>query len=271
VAIQNSELKPYLRVLGTTLALWASLLAADPSHAQSNGDQTRPFKGELRAALIVSDNGLVTRNPQGELSGILVEIANAMATSFGVPLHLVPYNNIVRYNLSIGKDEWDVALAPRDLSRIERLAFSETFLEVDNSYVARPGSSLNSVDDVDRTGIRVAVAEHSPADGFLTRTLRKATIVRLPRGIDEAREALTFGRADVYADNAQLAYRIADELPGATVLVGRFSSVQMSFAVPKSNAAALSSLNDFIRKAKHDGIIADLIKRAGLRGVRSGR
>jgi hypothetical protein len=39
-------------------------------------------------------------------------------------------------------------------------------------------------------------------------------IVRLPRGIDEAREALTFGRADVYADNAQLAYRIADELPG---------------------------------------------------------
>ena len=173
MAIQNSELKPYLRVLVAALALWASLLAADPSHAQSNGDQNRPFKGELRAALIVSDNGLVTRNPQGELSGILVEIANAMATSFSVPLHLVPYNNIVRYNLSIGKDEWDVALAPRDLSRIERVAFSETFLEVDNSYVARPGSSLNSVDDVDHTGIRVAVAEHSLADGFLTRTLKK--------------------------------------------------------------------------------------------------
>jgi hypothetical protein len=47
--------------------------------------------------------------------------------------------------------------------------------------VARPGTSLNSVDDVDHAGVKVAVAEHSPADGFLTRTLRKATIVRLPQ------------------------------------------------------------------------------------------
>ena len=94
---------------------------------------------------------------------------------------MVPYDNIVRYSQSIGKDEWDVTLAPRDLSRVDRVAFSQTFLEVDNSYVARPGTSLNSVDDVDHTGVKAAVAEHSPADGFLTRTLRKATIVRLPQ------------------------------------------------------------------------------------------
>lgn len=213
----------------------------------------------------------MTRTPEGQFSGVSVDIANALATSLGASLHLVPYDNVVRYNQSIGKDEWDIALAPRDLSRIDRLGFSAPFLEVDNTYVARPGSPLISVDDIDHAGIRVAVAEHSSADGFLTRTLKKATIVRLPRGIEEARDALSFGRADVYADNAQLAYRIASELPGAVVLVGRFSSVQMSFAVPKSNASELPALNEFIRKAKHDGIIADAIKHAGLRGVRPGR
>ena len=251
--------------------LVAILLVTGQAIAQSNRAQLLTPKGELRAALIISDSVLVTRNPQGELGGILVDIANSLATSLNAPLHMVPYDNIVRYNQSIGKDEWDVALAPRDLSRVDRLAFSRTFLEVDNSYVARPGSSLNSADDVDHTGVRVAVAEHSPADGFLTRSLKRATIIRLSKGIDEAREALTFGRADVYAANGQLASRIAAELPGAVVLIGRFSSIQMSFAVPKRNAAALSTLNDFILKAKQDRVIADAIKRAGLRGVRPGR
>jgi polar amino acid transport system substrate-binding protein len=268
--MNNAGHNTFLRLFAA-LMLVAILPVTGQAIAQSNRTQLLTPKGELRAALIISDSVLVTRNPQGELGGILVDIANALATSLNAPLHMVPYANIVRYNQSIGKDEWDVAVAPRDLSRVDRLAFSRTFLEVDNSYVARPGSSLNSVDDVDHTGVKVAVAEHSPADGFLTRTLKKATIVRLSRGIDEAREALTFRRADVYADNAQLASRIAAELPGAVVLVGRFSSIQMSFAVSKSNAAALSILNDFILKAEHDGMIADVIKRAGLQGVRPGR
>ena len=64
---------------------------------------------------------------------------------------------------------------------------------------------------------------------------------------------------------------IAGELSGATVLIGSFSSVSVTFAVPKSNAASLPILNDFIHEAKHDGAIADVIKRAGLQGVRLAR
>lgn len=260
-----------IRLFGALLALTASILAARPLHAQTDLAQRLAPKGELRAAIVVSDPVLVTRNLQGQLSGVLVDIANALATKLGVRLHLVPYENVVRYNESIGKDEWDIALALRDLSRIGRLGFSATLLEVDNSYVTRSGSQLTSVDDIDRSGIRVAVTEHSTADGYLSRTLRNARIIRLPAGFDEAREALAFGRANVYAGNAQLAYQIARQLPGATVLVGRLNSEQISFAVPKSNASVLSALNDFIREAKKDGTIAGAIKRANLRGVRPGR
>ena len=258
----------YLRRALATLVLVVLLFATSQLHAQSADAQRLAPKGELRVAFIMSNSALVKRNPEGQFSGVLVDIANALATKLNVSLRQVPYDNVERYNQSIGKDEWDIAVAPRDLSRIERLGFSEAFLVIDNGYVARPSSSLKSVDDVDHTGIRVAVAEHSPADGYLTRTLKKAQIIRLPRGIDEARQALTFGSADVYADNAQLTSLIAGELPGATVLVGRFSSVSITFAVPKSNAASLPILNDFIHEAKHDGAIADVIKRAGLRGVR---
>jgi len=43
----------------------------------------------------------------------------------------------------------------------------------------------------------------------------------------------------------------------------------MSIAVPKSNAAALPVVNDFVREAKRDGLIAEAIAQAGLRGARA--
>jgi hypothetical protein len=73
----------------------------------------------------------------------------------------------------------------------------------------------------------------------------------------------------VFADNIHVAHRLAAELPSATVLDGRFNAVQMSIAVPKNNAAALPIVNDFVREAKRDGLIAEAIARAGLRGVRA--
>lgn len=95
--------------------------------------------------------------------------------------------------------------------------------------------------------------------------------MRLTDGFVTAQEALSFGRADVYADYTQIAYRLEAEVPGVMVLVGPFNVARMSIAVPKNNAAALPTVNDFIHDAKHDGVIAAAIKTAGLRGVRPGR
>jgi polar amino acid transport system substrate-binding protein len=112
------------------------------------------------------------------------------------------------------------------------------------------------------------LAQGSAPDGFLTRTLKNAEIVRVPGGLAPAREALATGRADVYGENVHLASRILAELPGSIVLDGRFNLVQMSIAVPKHNAAALPIVNEFVRDAKRDGLIAQLISQASLRGVR---
>ena len=142
-------------------------------------------------------------------------------------------------------------------------------MEVDNGYVARPGSALTRAEDVDRPGIRVAVAQGSAPDGFLTRTLRNAELVRIPGGLDPARAVLAEGRADAYGDNAHLAHRIADTLLGARVLEGRFNVVLMSIAVPKARAdAAMPSIEAFVADAIRDGLVARLIAEAGLRGVR---
>ena len=89
----------------------------------------------------------------------------------------------------------------------------------------------------------------------------------MPGGLVPAREALASGRADAYGENAHLAHRIAAELQGAFILDGRFNVVQMSIAVPKANSDALPLVNEFVCEAKGNNLIAEVISRAGLRGV----
>jgi polar amino acid transport system substrate-binding protein len=254
------------------LLLLAALVCAGPTNAQDPAGARIAQNGELRVALVTSNPVLVTRNSEGQLAGVSVDLANALGAKLGLPVHLVPYENVVRYNQSIGKDEWDVSFTPRDLSRTAQLAFSDPFVEVDDSYVARPGSGLRTPDEVDRPGVKVAVIQGSATDGFLSHTLKHALIVRLVGGgLVSAREALSFGRTDVYADYTHIAYRLEAEIPGATVLVAPFNVARMSIAIPKANAAALPMVNAFIHDAKRDGVIADAVKRADLRGVRPAR
>ena len=224
-------------------------------------------KGELRVALQTFNPTAATRNAKGEYIGVAPDLASALAKTLGAPVKLIPYDNIVRYNQSLGKDEWDIAFTPRDLSRTGQLVFSEPFMEADNAYVARPGFQGRSSDEVDRHGVKVAVAQGTSTDGYLTRTLKSAEIVRLYNGLPAAREALTSGRADVYADYTHVAHRLAADIPGATILLGRFNVARMTIALPKSNAGALKAVNDFIQNAKRDGLITEAIKRAGIDGV----
>jgi len=224
--------------------------------------------GKLRVALIASNPVLVTRRPDGTLGGVSVAVAQALAAHLVVPVELKPYDNPTQYNESLATDDWDIGLAARDPSRAEHLAFSITFMEVDNGYVARAGATPTSADDVDRAGVKIAVAKGSAPHNVLLRLIKTAEIVPVPGGFEPAREALATGMADVYGENLHLAHRIADALPGARVLPGHFNVVQMAAGVRKRASAALPTVDAFVNKMRSDGTVQKAIDEAGLRGVR---
>lgn len=237
--------------------------------AQTPAERVAPG-GVLRAAVIVSNPVLVQRADDGSLGGVTVEVAQALARALSVPLQIVPYENPVRYNESIGRMEWDVGLAARDAAREAVLAFSVPFMEVDGGYVARPGVTGVQAAQVDVPGMRIAVAQGSAPDTVLTRMLHQATLVRIQGGIGPARAALSGGTADLYADNLHICHQIARQVTGAVVLDGRFNTVRMAVAVPKSRAAAMDVVDELVRTAVASGMVAAAIQRAGLVGVRAG-
>jgi polar amino acid transport system substrate-binding protein len=253
-------------VITAIAAVWtrATAWAQAPSAAS-----TLAPTGKLRAALIASNPVLVTRRPDGTLDGVSVAVARALAAHLGVPIELKPYDNPARYNESLATDDWDIGLAARDPSRAEHLEFSVTFMEVDNGYVARPGATPTNAEEVDRPGVKIAVAHGSAPDTVLRRLIKNAQIVPVPGGFEPAREALSTGKADVYGENLHLAHRIADGLPGARVLPGRFNVVQMAIGVRKRAAPALPAVDEFVNRIRSDGTIQNAITEAGLRGVRA--
>ena len=255
----------------TVLALFVLHCISSLTWAQDNVATRIAPNGNLRVAVMVWNPALASRSADGKLSGVSIELANAFGAKFGVPVQLVPYQNLVHYERSLAKDEWDISFAPRNLSRSGILAFSDPLIDVTNGYVARAGLSLVAASKVDRRGIKIAVSQGSPLAGYLSRTLLHAKIIRLPIGASYARDALSFGRADVYADTMVEASRIAASLPGATVLVGQINTLHVSIVIPKKNAAVLPAVNGFVADAKQSGLIADAIKRANLRGVRQSR
>src|SRR5882724_298207 len=224
--------------------------------------------GKLRAALIASNPVLVTRRPDGTIGGVSVEVAKALAAHLGVPIELEAYDTPARYNESLATDEWDIGIAARDPARADHLAFSVTFMEVDNGYVARHGAVPTTAEEVDRPGVKIAVAQGSAPHTVLLRIIKNAEIIPVPGGFEPACEALTTGRADVYGENLHLAHRVADALSGAHVLPGRFNVVQMAVGVRKRAAAALPMIDEFVNRMCSDGTVQKAIAEAGLRGVR---
>lgn len=78
-----------------------------------------------------------------------------------------------------GKTEaWDVAFLGNEPQRANEIAFTAAYLEIPVTYLVPAGSSIRAIPDVDREGVRVAVAEKSAYDLFLTRNLSHAQLVR---------------------------------------------------------------------------------------------
>src|SRR5262245_11509666 len=245
-----------MNVLSAAIAhLVIALFAGSAVQAQQVSDPRATLSptGKLRTALIVSNPVLVTRRPDGSLGGVSVAVAQALATHIGVPVELKPYDNPVRYNESLAIDDWDIGLAARDPSRAEHLTFSVTFMEVDNGYVARAGAAPASAEEVDRSGVKIAVAQGSAPHNVLRGLIKNAEIVPVPGGFEPVREALATGKADVYGENLHLAHRIADALSGSRVLPGRFNVVQMAIGIRKRSAAALPTVDAFVNRNRADG------------------
>lgn len=222
--------------------------------------------GKLRVGINYGNPVLATRDPSGELHGVAVDLARELARRVGVAVELVGYESAGKMFEAVKAGSWDAAFLAVDPGRAGEISFTAPYIEIEGTYLVPAGSPLRAIADVDRDGVRIAVSAKSAYDLFLSRTVKKAQLVRAPDP-NASFELLVAGKADVVAGVRQPLVTNADKLPGSRVLDGRFMAIGQALGIPRGRAAGAKYLQEFIEDVKASGFVARAIERAGVRGV----
>lgn len=219
--------------------------------------------GTLVAGVNFGNPVIAQKHPSGgDPQGVGPELARELARRLGVPIRYVTYDTAGKMADAAKQGAWDVAMLAVDPKRAEDIAFSAPYVNIEGTYLVRKESPLRRIDEFDRPGLKIAVANKSAYDLWLTRNIKQAQLVRL--GTSQAAiDAFRAGQADVAAGVKQPLAKTAAADPGLRVIDGSFMTIGQASGVPRARANAASYLRSFIEEMKASGFVADALRRSG--------
>jgi polar amino acid transport system substrate-binding protein len=224
--------------------------------------------GKLRIGLNYSNFLIVSGDgPDGEPRGIAPDLGRELARRAGLPYEFVKFDAAGKLFDAVKAAQCDVGFLGAEPQRAAEVEFSPAYLELPVTFLVPRGSPIKTIADIDKEGVRVSVSDRSAYDLFLSRTLKKAQIIRTA-GIPASGD--TFVREKLEA-LAGLKPRLVEEqarLPGSTILDGEVTSVQQAMGVPKGRGAAAKYLREFAAEVKRSGFVARAIEKHNVKGVR---
>jgi polar amino acid transport system substrate-binding protein len=223
--------------------------------------------GTLRIGLNYQNFLLVLKDaPDGSPQGIAPDLGRELAARTGLPAQFVRFAKAGLLADAVKDDAWDVAFLGAEPQRADSIAFSAAYLEIPVTFLVPPGSPIRSVADVDREGVRIALAEKSAYDLFLTRTIGKASLLRVA-GIDESFELFARDRLEALAGLKPKLVADAAKMPGARLLEGQVTAVQQACGAPRARQHAAAYLRAFIEDIKASGLVERTIRKHAIQGV----
>ena len=223
--------------------------------------------GVLRAGINLANFLLVTgRGPEGEPQGVAPDMAAEIAERLGADVAYVPFATPSELADAAGDDVWDIGLIGAEPARAETISFTAAYAEIEATCLVPAGSALRGVEEIDRDGVRIAVARGSAYDLFLSRSLEHAELVRAS-GLDGSFDPFVEEKLDALAGLRPRLISDVERLPGARILDGRFTAVQQAVGTPRPRERGAAFLREVVEEAKASGLVQRLIERHGVRGL----
>lgn len=223
--------------------------------------------GKLRAGINFQNPLLTQLGPDGEQSGVAVDLVHELAKRLGVPIEILPYHSAGSLADSATSNTWDVAVLADEPARAKEIVFAGATTEIEATYLVPPGSKLQKIDDVDKPGVRIALGAKSGYDLYLTRTLQHAQRVPIA-GSSEAFKHFAAEKLEALAGLKTELVKYAAELPGARILDGRFMTVRHTAGTPRGRGdAGAAYLQAFVEAVKAEGLVTQWIAKSGVQGL----
>jgi polar amino acid transport system substrate-binding protein len=223
--------------------------------------------GTLRVGINLSNFLLTRTDPKtGEYAGVAVDLGRELGRRLGVPVEIMAYESPGKLADAAKCGVWDVGFLGAEPQRANEIDFTAAYVEIEATYLVPPGSPLNTIADVDREGVRIAISGKSAYDLYLTRNLKHAQLVR-ERGADNVFKRFVDDKLDALAGLKPRLVTDQGNLPGSRILDGRFTAVQQAIGTPKGRAAGARYLREFAEDIKAAGLVAQAIENNNVRGL----
>jgi polar amino acid transport system substrate-binding protein len=221
--------------------------------------------GTLRGGVVVSPAPsafFAIRDAAGEVHGVTVDLLRAFAAVLKLPLALQIYDNSGEVTDAVAGGACDLAFMPRDATRETKVDFGPAYYVIASTYLVPAGSSLQSIDEVNRAGMRIVAIANTTTTRSARRTAPLASVSEVA-SVDLMTEMARTGQGDAFALSHDSFAGLLPKLPGARVLAGHFQQTGIAVAVPKGRPAALALAGALLEDAKASGLVRRALDAAG--------
>jgi polar amino acid transport system substrate-binding protein len=250
-------------------AMTIVILASAAAPAGNEREMLAPT-GKLRVGVYPgSPTSMVQEAKSGETHGVSVDLGIELAKRLEVAVEVIRFERIVDVLDAIKAGGVDFTVSNATPARAQDVAFTQTLVSIELGVLVPAASTIETLADVDQPGVRVGVTRGSTSERTLSKLLPKAALVAAPN-VKLAVEMFARRELDAYATNKAILFEMADAMPGARVLDGRWGVEHLAVAVPKGRDGAMDYLRRFVSDVQSSGLLAQAVERAGLRGSAKG-
>jgi polar amino acid transport system substrate-binding protein len=219
--------------------------------------------GTLRVAINFGNTVLAQKDPAGgPPRGVSGALAREVAKRLGVPISYIPFDAAGKVTEAGKVGAWDICFLAVDPVRGEGISFTAPYVVIEGIYVVPKDSPLQRVEEVDHDGIRIAVAQGSAYDLFLTRAIKHATLVRKPSG-PESLDMFVTDKLEAAAGVRQPLAAFVNSRSDLRIIPGRFMAIEQAMGTIKGRDKAAPFLRAFIEEMKATGFVARELAASG--------
>ena len=221
--------------------------------------------GKLRGGVVTAPAAsafFAIRDSKGELKGVTVDLIRSFSTALKLPPVLQVYDNSGQVTDAVAKGECDVAFMPQDAERSKRVDFGPVYYFIESTYLVPAGSTIKSIDEVNRPRRRIIAISNTTTARSARRTAPSANVEEVA-SVEQMTDLAKLGQGDAFALSHDSFAGLLPKLPGARVLPGNFQQTGIAIAVPKGRPVALKIASELLEVAKTSGVVRRALDAAG--------
>ena len=229
-------------------------------------------EGQAIAGVRLTDYyGITFRNPKTQqLSGVDVDMAHELAKDLGVRVEFID-SSFSRLIDDVTGDRCDVAMFAIGVTpaRAEKLRFTSPHLASDiYAITSRNNRRVVDWDDIDKTGVVVAVAKGTVHEPVMKNKLKAAHLIVLDTPFAREQEVES-GRADVFMTDYPYSRRFLANADWARLVspTRTYHVTPYAYAVKPGDTAWFERVERFVGEIKRDGRLFDSAKRHKLEAI----